>query len=190
MVTLLIFIIGLPLLISRVREATLKHQVLSLDFYIKLKLLIDEGFDTNYSTLLVAVYGYAKCELKQYELQWFVDTPGAFKLLKRYASCRRYLMICNSLKVIDFKPKYSRKRNRLLERFKLFTLYFIFSLLGLAILALSFYFYAWLGVSAFFIGTGGLFCFVCAFFFLNMTTRIDRAEKLVKEVLPSREIFY
>ncbi len=181
---------GLPLLVSRVRETTLKHQVLSLDFYVRLKSLVDDGFDKNFPTLLVAVYGYVKCELKQHEILWFVNTPGAFKLLKKYASCRRYLMICDSLKVIVFKTKYLRRRNRLLERFKLFTLYFIFSLLGFITIVISFYFYSWLGVSAFFIGILGLFCFVSALFFLNMTTRIDRAEKLVKEDLPSREIFY
>ncbi len=190
LVTLLIFIIGLPLLVSRVKEVTLKHQVLSLDFYMKLKQLINEGFDKNYSTLLVAVYGYAKCELKQYEIQWFIDTPGAFKLLKRYATCRRYLMVCKNLKIIVFKTKYSRKRDRLLERLKLFSLYFIFSILGIVILALCLYFYSWLGIYAFFVGLAGLVCFVCAFFFLNMTTRVDRAEKLVKEVLPNREIYF
>ncbi|MEG3759053.1 hypothetical protein V5096_13990 [Pseudoalteromonas carrageenovora] len=189
LVSLIIFIIGLPLLVSRVKETTIKHQVLSLDFYERLKSLVDDGFDKNFPTLLVAVYGYVKCELKQHELLWFVNTPGAFKLLKKYASCRRYLMICNNLKVIAFKPKYLRKRNRSLERLKLFILYFIFSLIGFITLAVCFHFYSWFGISAFFIGTLGLFCFVFAFFFLNMTTQIDRAEKLVKEELPSRDVF-
>lgn len=55
LVSVIIFIMGLPLLVSRVRETTLKHQVLSLDFYVRLKSLVDDGFDKNFPTLLVAV---------------------------------------------------------------------------------------------------------------------------------------
>lgn len=187
LVTLLIFFVGLPLLVSRLRVTTLKHQVLSLDFYIKLKTLIEDDFEKNYSTILVALYGYTKCELNQYEILWFIRTPGAFKLLRQYASCRKYLMVCEKSKVIKFKATYQKKKPRLVERLKYFGLYLLFSLLALIVSISSLYFYSTLIVPfLFFTLVIAVFFLVTAFYCLNKSTKVDSAEKLVKVTLPDR----
>ncbi|KPH95633.1 hypothetical protein AMS58_05420 [Pseudoalteromonas porphyrae] len=187
LVTLLIFIVGLPLLVSRLRVTTLKHQVLSLDFYMKLKTLIEDDFEKNYSTILVALYGYTKCELNQYEIQWFIRTPGAFKLLRQYTSCRKYLMVCEKSKVIKLKATYQKKKPRLVERLKYFGLYLLFSLLALIVSISSLYFYSTLIVPfLFFALVIAVFFLVTAFYCLNKSTKVDSAEKLVKVTLPDR----
>lgn len=187
LVTLLIFIVGLPLLVSRLRVTTLKHQVLSLDFYMKLKTLIEDDFEKNYSTILVALYGYTKCELNQYEILWFIRTPGAFKLLRQYTSCRKYLMVCEKSKVIKLKATYQKKKPRFVERLKYFGLYLLFSLLALIVSISSLYFYSTLIVPfLFFALVIAVFFLVTAFYCLNKSTKVDSAEKLVKVTLPDR----
>ncbi len=187
LVTLLIFFVGLPLLVSRLRVTTLKHQVLSLDFYMKLKTLIEDDFEKNYSTILVALYGYTKCELNQYEILWFIRTPGAFKLLRQYTSCRKYLMVCEKSKVIKLKATYQKKKPRLVERLKYFGLYLLFSLLALIVSISSLYFYSTLIVPfLFFALVIAVFFLVTAFYCLNKSTKVDSAEKLVKVTLPDR----
>lgn len=189
LVTLLIFIVGLPLLVSRLRVTTLKHQVLSLDFYMKLKTLIEEDFEKNYSTILVALYGYTKCELNQYEILWFIRTPGAFKLLRQYSSCRKYLMVCEKSKVIKLKVAYREKKPRFVERLKYFGLYLLFSFLALSVSISNLYFYSnsTLFISyLFFSLVIAVISLVVAFYCLNKSTKVDSAEKLVKEILPDR----
>ncbi|MCQ8891601.1 hypothetical protein NQT72_19125 [Pseudoalteromonas carrageenovora] len=189
LVTLLIFIVGLPLLVSRLRVTTLKHQVLSLDFYMKLKTLIEEDFEKNYSTILVALYGYTKCELSQYEILWFIRTPGAFKLLRQYSSCRKYLMVCEKSKVIKLKVAYREKKPRFVERLKYFGLYLLFSFLALSVSISNLYFYSnsTLFISyLFFSLVIAVISLVVAFYCLNKSTKVDSAEKLVKEILPGR----
>ena len=187
LVTLLIFIVGLPLLVSRLRVTTLKHQVLSLDFYMKLKTLIEDDFEKNYSTILVALYGYTKCELNQYEILWFIRTPGAFKLLRQYTSCRKYLMVCEKSKVIKLNATYQKKKPRLVERLKYLGLYLLFSLLALIVSISSLYFYSTLIVPfLFFALVIAVFFLVTAFYCLNKSTKVDSAEKLVEVTLPDR----
>ena len=187
LVTLLIFIVGLPLLVSRLRVTTLKHQVLSLDFYMKLKTLIEDDFEKNYSTILVALYGYTKCELNQYEILWFIRTPGAFKLLRQYTSCRKYLMVCEKSKVIKLNATYQKKKPRLVERLKYLGLYLLFSLLALIVSISSLYFYSTLIVPfLFFALVIAVLFLVTAFYCLNKSTKVDSAEKLVKVTLPDR----
>jgi len=187
LVTLLIFIVGLPLLVSRLRVTTLKHQVLSLDFYMKLKTLVEDDFEKNYSTILVALYGYTKCELNQYEILWFIRTPGAFKLLRQYTSCRKYLMVCEKSKVIKLNATYQKKKPRLVERLKYLGLYLLFSLIALIVSISSLYFYSTLIVPfLFFALVIAVFFLVTAFYCLNKSTKVDSAEKLVKVTLPDR----
>ena len=156
---------------------------------MKLKTLIEEDFEKNYSTILVALYGYTKCELSQYEILWFIRTPGAFKLLRQYSSCRKYLMVCEKSKVIKLKVAYREKKPRFVERLKYFGLYLLFSFLALSVSISNLYFYSnsTLFISyLFFSLVIAVISLVVAFCCLNKSTKVDSAEKLVKEILPGR----
>ncbi|PAJ73338.1 hypothetical protein CJF42_16230 [Pseudoalteromonas sp. NBT06-2] len=182
LISIILFGIGFPFMLSRWKVSSIQLNSINLEFYEKLKELCGTNAKNNLPTLLVAIQDYAKCELKPFEIEWFIHIPGAFRLLKKFGSCKKFIEVDKELNLLRLKDKYSTKKNRMIERGKVFFIYCLLGTLGGLGLFSSSLMYSLFGVlTTIFAIIGSIFCIILALFFLREMTKVDDAVRLVND---------
>ena len=173
--------VTIPFLISRIRMTSLKYHTLNLEHYEKLRELCGRDANENLSTLLVALNGVTKRELEPKFIEWFLYTPGAYRYIKKFGICKRYLSIDIDSNKFIWNTKYVERKSRWKEQASITLLYTFCGTLGiLPIISYELLFEHVGTIPTIFAFVGSVLLLILAVALLFSLTLIDDAARLIK----------
>jgi hypothetical protein len=88
----------------------------------------------NLCELRVALAAYTNKEFMPFEIEWFIYTPGAFKFIKKFGKCNKYINIDIENNRFIWAEDFQSYKDRLLEQVKIFMLYLFVGTIGVSLL--------------------------------------------------------
>jgi len=159
----------------------LSYHKLNLGHYEKIKDLCGKDARDNLCELRVALAAFTNKDLLPVEIEWFIHTPGAFKYLKKFGRCHKYLDIDLKNNKFIWIEKFKSTNSRIWEQLKLFMFYLISGTVGVAIILGYDNIYNKSGIIlTIFIQIFAVFLCIAAIVFLWITNIIGDSKLLVK----------
>lgn len=185
---LLTLVVGIPLLVSRIRTSSITYQSINLEHFEKLRELCGNDARANLAQLKVGFGSIIKGHLTPKEVEWFLYIPNAYSYLKKYDGCSRFLEIDTYNHKFIWRDKYSTKFSRISMKLILFLLYMVLVTVGVYIfIALDNLFSLFgLALSILFVGVGIIFIFLGAIALL-FNLKMGDAKELTKKVVVDKE---
>lgn len=145
-ITLVITGFTIPLLLSRIKMMSLNYHKINLGHYEKVKELCGRDATNNLCELRIALEAFTSKELTPVEIEWFIYTPGAFKYLKKFGKCLKYLDIDVRNNKFVWSEKFQTPKSKRLEQLKIFMIYLVTGVLGVSLILAHETIYETLGI--------------------------------------------
>ncbi|MGS0673917.1 hypothetical protein [Shewanella sp. 125m-1] len=187
-VTIIAGLAGVVMALHTYFSNKLSNSIKEYEIYKDVRELLSQGTcSQNIASMHVALSCIISRELTLDEIQWFVQTPTAFRHIKDYSAQANYLEISDDSSGFSFKEKYTHKRARRLERVSLFGLYIAFGVIAAVIFVYGHLSPLQTPLLIFLYGFGAISAFL-ALVFLKLLIAFSDTKRMINKTIINKEI--